>query len=211
MAGIPSPAVSPELHDTIGLGTLPRFPSRYPGVGCVKITIKAGAEVDKQKANGKNGVTSKLKGKGVASGTITFFYTTEIWDEATTLLQAIDPFGDGYGKVWEVSQPKLSKRRVNKVLFHDLQEQDSQGDQHSFSVDFDGWYQPAQAKTGGTSTPKTPERLKTGVNVFDFGSNGNVVNFGGSAPVTVLNPDGSPKLSVSGFDGPNAPDTKAVR
>lgn len=208
-AAIPSPAVSPELHDTIKLGPLQRFPSRYPGVGCVKVTIKGGAEVDKQKANGKNGVTAKLKGKGVASGTITFSYTSEIWDEATALLQAIDPLGDGYGKVWEVSHPKLAKRRVNKLLFNNLEEHESQGDIHSFSVDYDGWYQPDQAKTGGTSTPKTPERIATGINVA-IGSNGNIVNFG-NGPVTVLNPDGSKKFTVGGFDGPNAPDSEAVR
>jgi hypothetical protein len=202
-SGVPSPAAAPELWDTIGLGTLPRFPPVYPGGGGVKVVVKTAAKVDQQTANGKDGARSKTTGRAVAKGTMTFAFIADLWNEGNALREAIDPGGDGYGLTWEVSYPELAARKVNRVLFHDMGDLVITGDSYSFSVEFDGWDEPKKALQGGTKTPTKPVQHQEGITA-SIGSNGNIVNFG-DPPVTVLGEDGKKKF---GFDGPSAPDAR---
>lgn len=197
-SAVPSPAENPELWDTLGIGTR-RWPSVYPGVGSVKVSVKTAAKVDQQTANGKDRARAKLKGRAVTPVSVHFQFTREIWAETIELRSEIDPGGDGYDKVWEISYPEATLRKFNRILFHDMSELIITGDAYSFSVEGDAWDEPAKVLTGGTKTPTTPVKWDP-KHVYQTTSTGNVVDFG-EGPVTATTSDGN----TYGFGGPSAP------
>lgn len=149
----PGPHEVPALHDAITIGAM-LFPAD-PLEGGVKVAIKTGAELDQQKANGKDVARTKAKGKKVAKLSFTFRFTRTIYAPSNALRVAIDPGGDNNGRAWEVKHPECSDRRINAVMFTEMGALEIAGDSFSFNVEADGWYEPAAAMVGGTKTPKT--------------------------------------------------------
>lgn len=200
---VPSPSENPKLWDSIGIGKF-TFPPRYPGVGCAKLTVKTGAKVDEQTANGKDRAQAKTKGRKVATGSIVFSFTREIWGFTIEMRSAIDPGGDGYGKPWEISHPEATLRKFNRLLFKDMSDLSISGDSYSFSVEYDAWDEPAAALAGGTRTPTKPEKWDP-THTYLLQENGNVIDLG-QGPVGFDTRDGN----HFGFGGPNKP-TPEVR
>lgn len=152
----PSPAESPELWDTLSLGAHV-FPPRYPGAGAVKVTCDGGAEIDRPKANGKDGAIAKFKGKKVADISFVVTFPRGAWSEGLAFFMSIDPQASGYGLVWETTHPGITMRGANKVILESMTGIVTTGDMHSFSAKGSGWSAPDKPK-GGTRTPKTAEK-----------------------------------------------------
>lgn len=157
--GSPAPHEAPELHDSIDVGGV-RFPSD-PREGAVKVTVKTGADIEAQKANGKNGAVHKSKGKKVAEVTLVFTFTRRIYAASNSLRLQLDPGGVNTGKSWEARHPELSDRLVNALIFKSLGALERVGDKYSFTLEGDGWNEPAKALTGGTKTPKIAKPAAT--------------------------------------------------
>lgn len=186
----PSPAEAPELWDTLSLGSY-LFPRRYPGFGRVKVTCDGGADVDRPKANGKDGAEAKFKGRKVCDFAFEVQYTRLVWNEALAFYLAIDPQGAGYGLIWETTHPACAMRGANKVLVETLSGIVTTGDVHTFSGKGSGWN--SLIPKGKTTTPTKAEPFKPGT---------------GPAAVAIYQLADALDFSrpkESGFNGPNGP------
>lgn len=193
----PGPHEAPDLWNSITIGPLPPFPA-IRGEGAVKVKVKTGAELDQQKANGKTVPRTKVKGKKVAKVSLLFSFTRVIYDPSNLLRIAIDPGGENYGRAWEVEYPECADRGVNRLIFTEMGELVSTGDIYSFSVDAEGWNEPAKAQAGGTTTPKTAAPASSGKDYYQA-SNSSSAGGSGSSSAT------AGAGVATGFNGPSAP------
>jgi hypothetical protein len=199
----PSPAEAPELWDTFPLGAN-TFPPSYPGAGRVKVTCDGGADVDRPKANGKDGAAAHFKGRKVTDLSFEVSFPSSVWKQGVAYFMAIDPQAAGYGLIWETVHPACTMRGANKVLIESMTGIVSTGDMHTFTGKGSGWYAPDKPK-GGTSTPKKAEKWvdtkpDDPTHTYAVLTNGNKVDLGTGA-VDQKTTNGND----FGFNGPSAP------